>query len=64
MYGGSPLGAPQAPFILVLDDLASEWRYPWWVWLLLGVVALVLLTCVASALLRATGVITDQREIK
>ena len=48
--------------VIVLDNIAKDWTFPWWLWLILGVLILILLTCVASALLRAIGIITDDRD--
>ena len=54
--------------VIVLDAVqgAGHWTglLPWWLWLVVGVVCLVLLTCAASHLLRALGVIADEREHK
>ena len=54
--------------VIVLDAVAGAGHWtgllPWWLWLVVGVVCLVLLTCAASHLLRAAGVITDERELK
>ena len=48
--------------VIVLDNITNDWTFPWWLWLILGVLILILLTCVASAVLRAIGVITDDRD--
>ena len=54
--------------VIVLDAVAGAGHWtgllPWWLWLVVGVVCLVLLTCAASHLLRAAGVIADERELK
>ena len=51
--------------VIVLDTADDGWVYPWWCWLVLGVFILILLTCVANAVLRAAGIIKDDnREIK
>ena len=50
--------------VLVLTVSPGTWSSPWWLWLMVGVVALVLGTCCARALLRAAGVITDERSVK
>ena len=50
--------------VLVLSAGGGDWSAPWWTWLVVGVVVLMLVTCCTRAVLRAAGVITEDRTVK
>ena len=50
--------------MIVLTAGAAAWTVPWWTWLAVGVVVLMLVTCCTRALLRAAGIITEDRTVK
>ena len=50
--------------VIVLSEVSSEWFVPWWVWLVLGVVLLLLLICFVRWALRAAGLTTEDRPVR
>ena len=50
--------------MIVLSVGGGDWSAPWWTWLVVGVVVLMLVTCCTRAVLRAAGVITEDRTVK
>ena len=50
--------------MLVLTAAVSDLSVPYWIWLVVGVVVLMLLTCCTRAILRAAGIGTEDRTVK
>ena len=50
--------------VVVLRAAGSEWSLPWWTWLLVGMVVLLLLICLARWALRITGVMREDRPVR
>ena len=50
--------------MIFLAPALLDWSIPWWTWLVVGVVVLMLVTCCTIAVLRSAGVITDDRTVK
>jgi hypothetical protein len=50
--------------MIVLSEASPEWTVPWWAWLVVGVVLLMLLVCLVRWALGAAGVETEDRSVR
>ena len=57
-------GCPGYNVFVLETGEAEGWVAPWWTWLVLGVLALVLLTCCARATMRMAGFLKEDRPAK